>query len=211
MFGGGPAVAGEDNTTQAGRAQFIDDGGRLGTDIIAQDDPAEQIADLEPDLGEAGIHRGADFEFRGPGIGGEPVTTAETAFHALEAGLDALAGDGFEVVEFDGGKALLFAMAGDGAGERMGGKLFQGIGEAGDFGFAARREAFDFFTRSSPVVRVPVLSRHTTLTPASFSTAAPPRNKIPWRAPKAMAARTADGMDNTSAQGEETTRRVMAR
>ena len=49
------------------------------------------------------------------------------------------------------------------------------------------------------------------LTSASFSTAAPPRNKMPCRAPHAIAASTADGMDSTSAHGDETTSNVIVR
>ena len=65
-------------------------------------------------------------------------------------------------------------------------------------------------TRNSPVVSVPVLSSATMLMPASFSTAAPPRKRMPCRAPQAIAASTAEGMDSTSAHGDATTSSVMA-
>ena len=48
---------------------------------------------------------------------------------------------------------------------------------------------------SSPVVRVPVLSRATTLTLARVSTAAPPRKRTPRRAPQAIAERIEDGTE----------------
>ena len=69
-------------------------------------------------------------------------------------------------------------------------------------------------TRSSrrfPSVSVPVLSIATTRTFASRSIADPPRKSTPRRAAEATAERIAEGTDNTSAQGDITTRRVMAR
>ena len=66
-------------------------------------------------------------------------------------------------------------------------------------------------TAGSPAVNVPVLSKQTQSTSARRSTAAPPRKRIPWRAPLAMAARTAEGTERTKAQGLSTTSNVMAR
>ena len=63
----------------------------------------------------------------------------------------------------------------------------------------------------SPAVNVPVLSSATTSTFANASSAAPPRNNTPRRAPNAMADRIADGMLNTSAHGDATTSNVIAR
>ena len=64
---------------------------------------------------------------------------------------------------------------------------------------------------SCPEVSVPVLSSATTLTSAKFSIGAPPRKRMPRRAPAAMAERMPDGTDNTNAQGDATTRSVIAR
>jgi len=66
-------------------------------------------------------------------------------------------------------------------------------------------------TAGSPAVKVPVLSKQTQSTSAKRSTAAPPRKRMPWRAPLAMAARTAEGTESTKAQGLSTTKSVMAR
>ena len=61
------------------------------------------------------------------------------------------------------------------------------------------------------MVRVPVLSMATRVMSASFSIATPPRNRMPRRAPAAMPARMAEGMDSTRAQGDATTSSVMLR
>ena len=73
----------------------------------------------------------------------------------------------------------------------------------------SRMSIFD--TTNAPFVSVPVLSKANWLTPARFSMATPPRNKMPFRAPAAIATRIADGIDKTSAQGEATTSKVMVR
>ena len=66
-------------------------------------------------------------------------------------------------------------------------------------------------TAGSPRVSVPVLSKQMASTSARRSTAAPPRKRTPRRAPAAMAASTAEGMERTRAQGLITTRSVIAR
>ena len=74
---------------------------------------------------------------------------------------------------------------------------------------AARRRCGKQMTTSATFVSVPVLSNANWVAPARFSTATPPRNKIPRRAPAAMATRIADGTDKTSAHGDATTSTVI--
>ena len=115
------------------------------------------------------------------------------------------------MLKLDGLNSLLLAVAGDGAGEWMGGQFFERISQPRDFLFASGRKAFDLFHAQFTGGERAGLVEATVLTSASFSTAAPPRKRIPCRAPHAMAASTADGIESTSAHGEETTSRVMVR
>ena len=66
-------------------------------------------------------------------------------------------------------------------------------------------------TSNRPCVSVPVLSNATAFTRPSVSMKRPPLNRMPWRAAFAIADRMVAGVAITSAHGEATTRRVMAR
>ncbi len=66
-------------------------------------------------------------------------------------------------------------------------------------------------TSGWPRVRVPVLSNAKTFVAASISKLAPPFSKIPLRAAEAMAEMKAEGTLMTSAQGDATVIKTMAR
>ena len=149
MLGGGFAVAGQNDGAQAFAVQFIHEVAGLRADVVAQDEPAEQVACGEPDFREAGVGGRHLGDGRGVRALGQPFAAAQQAGVAIAAGAQALAGDGFEVGEFQGLQALLFAVAGDGARQRVGREAFEGEGELGDFRLAARAESSRRFRRAA--------------------------------------------------------------
>ncbi len=143
MLGGGFAVAGQNDGAQALAVQFLHNVTGLRADVVAQDKPSEQGALGEPDFREAGVGRRHLGDGRGVRALGQPFAAAQQANIPIAPGAQALAGDGLEVGEFQRLQALLFAVAGDGARQRMGRKAFEGEGKLRHFRLAARREALD--------------------------------------------------------------------
>ncbi len=103
---------------------------------------------VNPDLGKAGF--GGGHRRDGPGVTAlrQPFAAAQAAFVAVAAGAQPLAGDGFKLLKVQRLQLLLFAVAGDGAGQRMGGKAFQRIGQLGNFRFRGPAESFPRFQRA---------------------------------------------------------------
>ena len=118
MLGRRPAIAGEHHGTQASLAQFLDNRRGLRTDVIAQNHAAQQITGGNPDFRRAGTGlwggKSARLHLRF-----HPLAFAEKHFDAVALGFQAFAGDGFKLRELDGGQSVLFAVARNGAGERM--------------------------------------------------------------------------------------------
>jgi len=78
-------------------------------------------------------------------------------------------------------------------------------------GASSGRALCTWATPGVPRVRVPVLSKATTLTRARRSSASPSLTRTPWRVALPMAAMMAVGVASTRAQGQKTTRMVTAR
>jgi hypothetical protein len=102
-------------------AQFINHLRCLRPDVVAQNNSPEQITPRDPDFGSAGsgLDRRQIFiarEFR-PTF--NPVAFADENCRAAMLRLQTLAGDRFKLRKFDGHQIFLFAVARDGAGERM--------------------------------------------------------------------------------------------
>ncbi len=55
MFRRRLAVAGQNHRAQTFVPQFLNDAGGLRADVVAQNDAAQQIAALDPDLGKTGV------------------------------------------------------------------------------------------------------------------------------------------------------------
>ena len=145
MLGGGLAVAGQHHGAQAFAVQFFHEVTGLRADVVAQDEPAEQAAFGQPDFREArlgGRHLSDDGGVRALS---QPFAAAQQATVAIAPGAQALAGDGFEVGQFERLQALLFAVARDGARQRMGRKAFEREGKLRHFRLAPGRKALDGF------------------------------------------------------------------
>ncbi len=126
-------------------AEGFDDLAGLGADIVAQHQAAQQVAAGDPDLGKPRVQRwhvldlgeGAHFQ--------EPVAAAQEAIHALMPGAQALAGERFELGQFELGQLLLFAVTGDGTGQGMRRKFLHRVGQPRQLRFPAGRERLDLF------------------------------------------------------------------
>ncbi len=137
------AVARQNDSAQAFIPQFLNHGGRLRADVVAQNDPAQQIVFFNPDLGEAGVgsrRPGDDVRvaaFR------DPIASTERTDGAVPVCPQALPGYGFELLKFNRLQFLLLAITRDGARERMRRKPFQRKCQPRDFRFATGRKTFD--------------------------------------------------------------------
>lgn len=143
QLGGLGAITGEHDAAQADPAEFSEHAGSLGTDVIAQKNATEQFTVADPD-------------FRNAGGGGRRIgvrTARELAQDefapAKETRLvpklcaQAKSGDGLEVIERERWQRVLFAIARDSAGERVGGEAFHRARKGSHVLLAARREALD--------------------------------------------------------------------
>lgn len=143
VIAGGMAIAGEGDGMETAAAEFLDDPGGLGADIVAEQDAAEEGWGGDPDFGDPGFGWGNRGEgARGVGVEDEG-TAAERGGEMVEGGAEAEAGEGFEGMDFGGGDAELFGMADDGSGEGVVGEPFHAVGDAGDFGLVAWGETLD--------------------------------------------------------------------
>ena len=125
IFGGGFAVTGQNYTAQALIAQLLDDRRRLRADVVAQNDPAKQIAFGQPDFGKAGVRdRNLRDVFCAFALR-EPLAPSKQTILAVAFRQQTLAGDGFKMVERERLDLILFPVTRDGAGERMRGQFFK--------------------------------------------------------------------------------------
>jgi len=197
----------QDYCTQTLLAQFF----QYSTGLLAEyqsrkNDPAEQVA-----LGSQILRKGRpqwpkpqQRRGRARAVLNQPVTPAQKAFprHYYEhvwpwPGIDS------KLAHSIAFETLLLAVTRDGARQRMRRKSApENRRICATSGSLPGGNDSTRSTRSSPVVSVPVLSRATVVTPASFSTAAR-RLETECRAvaDQAMAASTAEGIERTRAHG----------
>ena len=138
MLRGGLAVPGKNNGLKAGGPHVLEHGFGLRTDFVAQQDAAQQIPGADPHLrihNPGGRHAREDRGLR-PVFQG--IAAAEIHLFSIISGAQALAGNGFEITDVDGGQLLLFAVAGDRAGERVRGEALQRIRQPGHLSLVAR-------------------------------------------------------------------------
>ena len=160
VFGGGFAVAGEHHGLQTFLAQFVHHLPRLRPDVVAQQNPPEQIALRHPDFRNAVL----GLQFRRQAVAGNALQALRAGFQiaapvcsaiqsrrpSRQTSPSRLARKPWPVTDSKcsnsiGVELLLFAVTRNGARERMRGKFFQRIGELRNFFFAAGRKTFDFF------------------------------------------------------------------
>ncbi len=115
----------------------------LGSEIIAEEQPAAHLPRHQPDFAVGGVS-GSSPAGRGQGVilGFDPVAAAQSDRPALPAGADAQTGQGLEVFEFDRFQAALFTVPDHGTGQGMVGQPFERAGQPRHLGLAARGETF---------------------------------------------------------------------